>query len=82
MLWGWNCHIQNMYFSVVRSNPKIKCRREVIPDPRYVEPICPDWEYDSFEQGKSCDILTLILLPGITGSITASYINHFVLLQG
>jgi predicted alpha/beta-fold hydrolase len=78
MLWGWNCHMQNIYSSVLRSNPIIKYRREVIPDPQYVEPICLDWAYDSLEQGKSWNNPTLILLPGVTGSTTASYVNHFV----
>ena len=78
LLWGSNPHLQNVFSSVIRSNPKIQYKREVIPDPLYEEPICLDWAYSSIDQGKEWTVPTLVILPGITGSITASYVNHFV----
>lgn len=95
LIWGSNPHLQNFYSSILRSNPKVHYRREVIPDPLYQEPICLDWVVSDKDQDKEKEEEeeqnagddnentrptrpTLIILPGVTGASTSSYINHFV----
>jgi predicted alpha/beta-fold hydrolase len=72
MFFGWSGLIHSLY-SIFKSVPPLSYKRTTIKDPYVTEPITLDWLDTAPTVNATTP--TIVILPGITGSVDAPYIR-------